>query len=979
MTLRPGARLRLAFVGQATFFEQCALGDERRDVLTRFVDFRLGGDPGPLRAALDEFRPHVVVVFRPETIPAGALRRPRARPRSGSSPSRSRARAAGGHPDLDRRLWELGQVDAGSFDRVVSFDPLIASTAGEVLPVWRAVPLPVADRYFKPIRRRHGRPRALVVGRSTPHREQMLSDVKASRDVLHLAFGVDAAELERQFDEHEVGVNIHNDTYLSFENRVTLHLAAGHLVLSEPLIPSHGLEVGLDYLDVSTPAHIWWAIESMTRFPGIYDRIRVRGRLKAEQFRASRVWPRLVGDLLADVDAFGTARRQPLPPVPAAASGRRRFAPASGRGGRWPRRAHASPADRDVGEHVAHEARVDDRRAEALGRAAAGEADRPEGLRRALDLAHELPQAPRRVHDEQLRARAQPVVGRQRLGDHEQPGREVLAHPVLVVGVGLVVDVQADVAVGLERAELLVGHAVGEVDEVEVALDRPEERLAVVGAAAAEQQPGPARAHRRDGREVAVGDRDRERPPDRHVALGGRHEARVVDADAVEVRGVHPREHLEARVEVGVLGAAGDVQRLGEVPDLDRVDLGQRAVGEHLRAEDEDDVGRERAQRGDERVDRRVEAEVEERGLEALHRVLERARLEVLALRDEGQAQGGVGGHAPMMTAVLRVCLLTPGTPRSGDPLLEHARRLAAAPDAEVTLALTDQRLPGGAPVTLEGARLIDADAVAEDFDVAIATGWTATAHLFSIRATRHVNLVRVLEHERMGTWQAERFAAALSYDLPVDFVATATWVRDALADLRPEARCLLVRDGLDRDVFAPAAGDRPAGTPLRVLVDDRHAPDRAASAERAALAAVGVPVDAAFAEPEDDAAARAAKLAAADVVLHLPAADGVLGAAARGLRGGRRRRSSRPPATSPSCSRTTSRGSSPSTTTRAARPATSSAWPPTPTCWPACARAPAGPARPGRPGTPRPASCAPRSTAWWPRPRPRRCGGRCG
>ncbi len=223
----------------------------------------------------------------------------------------------GGHPDLERRLWELRQVDASSFDRVVSFDPLIARTAGDVLPVWRAAPLPVADRYFKPLRRahRHGRPRALVVGRSTPHREQMLTDVKASRDVLHLAFGVDADELERVFDEHEVGVNIHNDTYLAFENRVALHLAAGHLVLSEPLIPSHGLEVGLDYLDVSTPAHIWWAIESMARFPGIYDRIRVRGRLKAEQFRASRVWPRLVSDMLADVEAFG-GRTPPPTPVP---------------------------------------------------------------------------------------------------------------------------------------------------------------------------------------------------------------------------------------------------------------------------------------------------------------------------------------------------------------------------------------------------------------------------------------------------------------------------------------------------------------------------------------------------------------------------------------------------------------------------------------------------------------------------------------
>lgn len=319
-----GGRLRLAFVGQGTFFEQCALGDARPDIATRFVDFRRGGDPGPMRAELHAFRPHVVVVFRPETIPAGALDDVEAAILGFLTEPIPRARG-GGHPDLERRLWELRQVDAGAFDRVVSFDPLIAETAGDVLPVWRAVPLPVHDRYFKPITQRHGRPRALVVGRSTEHRERMLTDVKASRDVLHLAFGVDADELERVFDEHEVGVNIHNDTYLSFENRVTLHLAAGHLVLSEPLMPSHGLEVGIDYLDVSTPAHIWWAIESMTRYPGIYDRIRVRGRLKAEQFRASRVWPRLVGDLLADLAAFGTERRRPLP-VPVTPPRTRRFA-----------------------------------------------------------------------------------------------------------------------------------------------------------------------------------------------------------------------------------------------------------------------------------------------------------------------------------------------------------------------------------------------------------------------------------------------------------------------------------------------------------------------------------------------------------------------------------------------------------------------------------------------------------------------------
>jgi hypothetical protein len=33
--------------------------------------------------------------------------------------------------------------------------------------------------------------------------------------------------------------------------------------------------------------------------------VRVRGRLKAEEHRASRVWPRIVADLLEDIRVFG--------------------------------------------------------------------------------------------------------------------------------------------------------------------------------------------------------------------------------------------------------------------------------------------------------------------------------------------------------------------------------------------------------------------------------------------------------------------------------------------------------------------------------------------------------------------------------------------------------------------------------------------------------------------------------------------------
>jgi hypothetical protein len=37
----------------------------------------------------------------------------------------------------------------------------------------------------------------------------------------------------------------------------------------------------------------------------MHQRVRVRGRLKAEQYRSSRVFARLVHDLVADVATFG--------------------------------------------------------------------------------------------------------------------------------------------------------------------------------------------------------------------------------------------------------------------------------------------------------------------------------------------------------------------------------------------------------------------------------------------------------------------------------------------------------------------------------------------------------------------------------------------------------------------------------------------------------------------------------------------------
>src|SRR3977135_3258982 len=77
----PGGRLRIAFAGQATYFRATSLDEESARIQTRYFEFREGRDPNELTAGLRAFAPHVVIVFRPEPIPAGPFPRPRYRTR----------------------------------------------------------------------------------------------------------------------------------------------------------------------------------------------------------------------------------------------------------------------------------------------------------------------------------------------------------------------------------------------------------------------------------------------------------------------------------------------------------------------------------------------------------------------------------------------------------------------------------------------------------------------------------------------------------------------------------------------------------------------------------------------------------------------------------------------------------------------------------------------------------------------------------
>jgi hypothetical protein len=301
--------LRVAFVGQGVFFRQCALELPAGGLEPLFLDFRAATAPEPLLARLQELDPDVVLVFRPEIVPAGLFASLRALtigylteplPRTGG----------GEHPDLKQRMWWLERVDPRNFDRIVSFDPMIAETASSVLPVWRSLPIPVADSLFMDVHQRADPPSLLFVGRSTEHREQLLAPIKRAHPIVHIGHGLFGEPLARFLRRTDIQLNLHNNPYPSFENRVCIALAAGHLVISEPLSPRHGLQPGVDYLEAEDAERLRRLVDELFAQPDAFMDIQRAGRAHAERFRASRVYPALVRDALDDVTEHGSRRRR---------------------------------------------------------------------------------------------------------------------------------------------------------------------------------------------------------------------------------------------------------------------------------------------------------------------------------------------------------------------------------------------------------------------------------------------------------------------------------------------------------------------------------------------------------------------------------------------------------------------------------------------------------------------------------------------
>lgn len=174
---------------------------------------------------------------------------------------------------------------------------------------WRRLALPVADRLYAPVRRPAIRPRALFVGAGSASRDDFLLALKHDFDLLHAVGGLSLDELERLLARSDVGLVLGERPGLrDAAGMAFVHLAAGQLLVADALPACHGLRPGIDFVGVRAQWQAAHVLETLRATPDAFRSMRVTGRRGAERLRASRAWPRLAADVLADVHAFGLTK-----------------------------------------------------------------------------------------------------------------------------------------------------------------------------------------------------------------------------------------------------------------------------------------------------------------------------------------------------------------------------------------------------------------------------------------------------------------------------------------------------------------------------------------------------------------------------------------------------------------------------------------------------------------------------------------------
>lgn len=292
------APVRVLFLGQETYFRgaSCEGRSDQWDFRFLALDPSLSAiSEWSNRLLLDSFDPHVIVMFRPErqaslarelkerAFVVGVLTEPLAlHPWSSDRDLRARRRTYTNAKELN-------------VDRLICAVPHYTRALERLFPVDSTVPLPVHDAIFRnePLPIPHPST-GIFVGQMTPRRQQFLADLKhryAWTVVDHGTQWIDPTPFS-------IGINIHAGNFANHEHRIFCHMAHGQVLLDEPFTHHFGLFSGIHRLVFDGRGSLLALVQAIEADPVPAQRVQIRARHAVERFRSSRVWPRVIMNLL---------------------------------------------------------------------------------------------------------------------------------------------------------------------------------------------------------------------------------------------------------------------------------------------------------------------------------------------------------------------------------------------------------------------------------------------------------------------------------------------------------------------------------------------------------------------------------------------------------------------------------------------------------------------------------------------------------
>jgi hypothetical protein len=136
-------------------------------------------------------------------------------------------------------------------------------------------------------------------GRTTTHRDKYFGPLKRDFNFLHINHGVAGSDLLEFISKCKISLNIHAEDEVSWEPRTQLLLAAGSLMISEPLSPTCPLRPGIDYIEVKNEWELYETCKNVLENYEKYQHIAKNGRARVEQILSSKInFPEFFNDLI---------------------------------------------------------------------------------------------------------------------------------------------------------------------------------------------------------------------------------------------------------------------------------------------------------------------------------------------------------------------------------------------------------------------------------------------------------------------------------------------------------------------------------------------------------------------------------------------------------------------------------------------------------------------------------------------------------